>query len=69
MSWGIHEKHGLTELEIIEYRHEKLFDHLWRIEERHDAQIKALEAEVVRLKADLAAVVERLNQAQAVVAK
>ena len=55
----------MNAFDILEYRHDKLQEHLWRIEERHDAQLKALEAEVVRLKADLAAVVERLNQAQA----
>lgn len=53
----------MNAFDILEYRHDKLQEHLWRIEERHDAQLKALEAEVVRLKADLAAVVERLNQA------
>ena len=55
----------MNAFDILEYRHDKLQEHLWRIEERHDAQLKALEAEVVRVKADLAAVVERLNQAQA----
>lgn len=55
----------MNDLDRLEYRHEKLADHVDRIEERHDKQLKALEAEVVRLKADLAAVVERLNQAQA----
>lgn len=55
----------MNALDILEYRHEKLADHLDRIEEHHSHQLKALETEVVRLKADLAAVVERLNQAQA----
>ncbi|NCC85582.1 MAG: hypothetical protein EOM03_15860 [Clostridia bacterium] len=60
MSWGIHEKHGLTELEILEYRHEKLSDHLWRIEESHDAQLKALATEITKLRA----IIEELKAAQ-----
>jgi hypothetical protein len=55
----------MTELEILDYQIRKHRDRVDWLEERHDKQIMILESEVARLKADLAAVVERLLKAQA----
>lgn len=55
----------MNQFDIIDYQIRKHRDRVDWLEVCYDKQFKALEAEVARLKADLAAVVERLNQAQA----
>ena len=52
-SWGLNEKHGLTQIEILEYQTEKAFDHTDRVEQRLVSMIKNLEADVENLKSEV----------------
>ena len=52
-SWGLNEKHGTTQIEILEYQTEKAFDHTDRVEQRLLSMIKNLESELEKLKSEV----------------